>query len=57
MLGKIARDQLGRSEIGFRVRSSDGAELTLVREPLDRWYTEVPPDAVSGAASQGAAAR
>lgn len=51
VLGKIAREQLGRSESGFRVRSDDGAELTLVREPLSRWYVETSPDEASAVAS------
>ncbi len=29
-------------ERGFRVRSLDGTELTLVREPRERWYADEP---------------
>jgi hypothetical protein len=31
---------LGSREIGFRARLANGAELTLVREPLGRWYSD-----------------
>ena len=40
VMGRMTRDQLGRSEAGYRVRAADGAEITLVREPLNRWYME-----------------
>lgn len=40
VLGRLRRDQLGRSESGYRVRTADGTETTLVREPFDRWYAE-----------------
>jgi hypothetical protein len=42
ILGRVARDQLQRSETGYRVRLEDGAEITLVREPLGRWYADDP---------------
>lgn len=40
IMGRVARDQLRRGESGYRVRLEDGAELTLVREPLNRWYAD-----------------
>jgi hypothetical protein len=40
ILGRLRRDQLGRSESGYRVRTADGKETTLVREPFSRWYAE-----------------
>lgn len=43
ILGRLARDQLERSEAGYRVRTlEDGAELTLIREPLNKWYADDP---------------
>ena len=33
---------LGVRERGFRVRTHDGTELTLVREPRERWYADEP---------------
>lgn len=30
------------SELGFRCRLANGAEMTLVRERLGRWYTDIP---------------
>ncbi|HEX4336381.1 MAG TPA: hypothetical protein VH062_10740 [Polyangiaceae bacterium] len=32
----------GSRELGFRVRLASGAELTLLRERLGRWYAEAP---------------
>jgi len=40
VLGRLRRDQLGRSESGYRVRTADGGETTLVREAFNRWYAE-----------------
>lgn len=41
VLGRLARDQLRPSETGYRVRTiEDGAELTLIREPLNKWYAD-----------------
>jgi hypothetical protein len=31
------------SEVGFRARLASGAEITLVREPLGRWYADDVP--------------
>ena len=42
ILGRVARDQLRYCESGYRVRTEDGAEMTLVREPLDHWYADDP---------------
>lgn len=42
VLGRLARNQLEPCETGYRVRTEDGAELTLVREPLGYWYTDDP---------------
>ncbi|MBX3210335.1 MAG: roadblock/LC7 domain-containing protein [Labilithrix sp.] len=45
---KIAVEVLGAvmglsvRERGFRVRTADGSELTLVREPRQRWYADEP---------------
>jgi hypothetical protein len=33
---------LGRREVGYRARLSSGAEVTLVRERLGRWYSDSP---------------
>jgi len=41
VLGRFTGD-LGSHEIGYRARLATGAELTLVRERLGRWYTESP---------------
>ena len=40
ILGRCAEGQLVRRELGFQVRTPDGAEFTLVREPLGRWYAD-----------------
>jgi hypothetical protein len=40
VLGRYARAELGHGEIGYRARLATGAEITLVREPLGRWYAE-----------------
>ncbi len=40
ILGRVTREQLRPSEAGYRVRVEDGAEMTLVREPLNRWYAD-----------------
>lgn len=40
ILGRVARDQLRHCESGYRVRIEDGAEITLVREPLNQWYAD-----------------
>jgi hypothetical protein len=43
VLGRLARGELRRSEAGYRVRTiEDGAELTLIREPLNKWYADDP---------------
>jgi hypothetical protein len=47
ILGRYAAAELGRGEIGFRVRMRSGAEITLVRERLGRWYAEDLPDLTS----------
>ena len=44
VLGAVAG--LPPRESGFRVRLSSGAELTLVREPGARWYTDEPAAAL-----------
>jgi len=46
ILGRVARHQLRRCETGYRVRLEDGAEVTLVREPLNRWYADDLPATV-----------
>jgi hypothetical protein len=40
ILGRYQQAQLARGEIGYRARVASGAELTLVREPLGRWYLD-----------------
>ncbi len=35
--------RLGRREVGYRARLASGAEITLIREPLGRWYADVLP--------------
>jgi hypothetical protein len=42
VLGRLARNQLKQCEAGYRVRTEDGAELTLIREPLGYWYADDP---------------
>ena len=42
ILGRLARDQLRSCETGYRVRIENGAEITLVREPLNHWYADDP---------------
>lgn len=49
ILGRYARAELGRGEIGYRARLGTGAEITLVRERLGRWYAEDLPDVGRGA--------
>jgi hypothetical protein len=41
VLGHWALDA-GSRELGYRARLASGAELTLVRERLGRWYAEAP---------------
>lgn len=41
VLGRWTRG-LGSREIGYRARLASGAEFTLIRERLGRWYTEAP---------------
>ena len=41
ILGRWALDA-GSRELGYRARLASGAELTLVRERLGRWYAEAP---------------
>ena len=38
VIGRVAG--LLRGERGYRVRTEDGAEMTLVRERLGRWYAD-----------------
>jgi hypothetical protein len=39
VIGRMAG--LMRGERGYRVRTEDGAEMTLVRERLGRWYADI----------------
>jgi hypothetical protein len=39
VLGRWPSD-LSRGDVGYRARLPSGAELTLVREPLGRWYVD-----------------
>ncbi len=41
ILGHWTSD-LGPREVGYRARLPNGAELNLVRERLDRWYSDAP---------------
>lgn len=42
VLGSYTADLIPR-EVGYRARLSSGAEVTLVRERLGRWYADVRP--------------
>jgi hypothetical protein len=45
ILGRYARAQLGRRELGYRARLLPrGVEVTLVREPFGLWYADQVPD-------------
>ncbi|MBN1612645.1 MAG: hypothetical protein JW940_38835 [Polyangiaceae bacterium] len=44
ILGRYARAQLARGELGYRARLPRGAEVTLVREPFGLWYADQLPD-------------
>ena len=53
VLGRwIDQHQLLSREDGYRVRLENGSELTLVRERLDRWFAEEPPQSASGPSSR-----
>lgn len=41
VLGRFAEPTFRAGEIGYRVRTHDGNELNLVREPLGHWYLEM----------------
>ncbi len=40
ILGRYAAAFLARGEVGYRAQLDSGEELTLVREPLGRWYCD-----------------
>jgi hypothetical protein len=40
VLGRWVGPELLPNEIGYRVRLTSGAEITLVREPLAQWFAE-----------------
>ena len=40
VLGRYREGELPEREVGYRVRTEAGAELTLVREPLGVWYAD-----------------
>jgi hypothetical protein len=42
VLGRWTTD-LGRREVGYRARLASGAEVTLIRERMGRWYSDGPP--------------
>jgi hypothetical protein len=44
LLGKYQAAHLEHGEIGYRARLASGAEITLVREQLGRWYAEDLPE-------------
>jgi len=50
ILGRYPRAELGRGERGYRARLANGAEVTLVRERLGRWYAEDMPSGGLGTA-------
>lgn len=51
VLGRWVDAELSPNEIGYRARLANGAEITLVREPLAQWFADggailpVPPSA------------
>jgi len=49
VLGRCVDSELMPNEIGYRARLANGAEVTLVREPLAAWFAD------SGLADSGAA--
>ncbi|MCC6215626.1 MAG: hypothetical protein IT376_12245 [Polyangiaceae bacterium] len=55
VLGRCHAGPTGRREIGYRARLENGAEVTLVRERLGRWYADArlalpPPTSLRAAA-------
>jgi hypothetical protein len=40
ILGRHRAEDLGRRECGYRARLPNGAEFSLVREPLGRWFAD-----------------
>ncbi len=40
VIGRYSEAGFRNGEIGYRVRLADGNELSLVREPLGRWYVD-----------------
>lgn len=44
ILGRFVPGILGRRETGYRARLIAGTDITLVREPLGRWYADGLPD-------------
>jgi hypothetical protein len=40
VLGRCVDSELMPSEIGYRARLTNGAEVTLVREPLAQWFAD-----------------
>ncbi len=44
ILGRYHEPQLGRSEVGYRVRLGARIDVSLVREPLGRWYAQDLPE-------------
>jgi hypothetical protein len=47
IFGRYSESERGARCVGYRARLADGAELTLVRESLDRWYADELPAAPS----------
>lgn len=41
LIGRFREGGLRRASVGYRARMDDGVELTIVREPLNRWYCDV----------------
>jgi hypothetical protein len=43
ILGRYRSSDLARREVGYLARLSNGAEITLVREPLGHWFADDTP--------------
>lgn len=43
VLGRFAEPEPGNRTVGYRARTTEGSELTLVREPMGVWYVDELP--------------
>jgi hypothetical protein len=41
IIGRFREAGLRRASVGYRVRLDNSVELTIVREPLNRWYSDM----------------